>query len=162
MAFDDFFKNFIKELFGSAVESGISISNLEKRIDLLIHGDDPLIQQSNLLPFFKESPIHIIEFKSHRDRYTLKDLTKLVGYGAFYGENKGLDPHQLQEKIALWFIVTIRTTELNEFLTDPFICVTAYPGIYRMNRIVRVSSSRNIYEPSWSIGFRLPPNYIDI
>jgi hypothetical protein len=132
MAFDDLFKNFLKELFGSAVESGISISTLEKRIDLIIHGNDLIIQQSNLLPFFKETPIHIIEFKSHRDTYGLKDLTKLAGYGIFYAENIGMNPYQYQENIALWFIVTIRSAELNDFLNFQIICATKYPGIYRM------------------------------
>jgi hypothetical protein len=132
MAFDDFFKNVLKELFGSAVESGVSISTLEKRIDLIIHGTDPQIQQSNLLPFFKQTPIHVIEFKSHRDTYTPKDLSKLLGYGAFYAENKGMDPDQFQENIALWFIVTTGSPELNTFLKRPSLSATEYPGIYRM------------------------------
>jgi hypothetical protein len=133
MAFDDFFKNLLKDLFGSAIESGISIGTLEKRIDLVIHGYEPIIQQSNLLPYLKKSPIHIIEYKSHRDTYTLKDLTKLLGYGAFYAENKGLSPNQFQTDIALWFITTVGSAELKDYLKLSCIQSTNYPGVYQMN-----------------------------
>ena len=133
MAFDDFFKNLLKEMYGSAVESGISIGSLEKRIDVVLHGDAPIVQQSNLLPFFKQHPIHILEFKSHRDNYAIKDLTKLLGYGAFFCENKGLGPEDMNAQVALWFITTLMNPELKDFLQHTIVRATEFRGIYQMD-----------------------------
>jgi hypothetical protein len=132
VALDNFFKNLLKDMFGAAIEAGISVGTLDKYIDTILHGDNPMIQRSNLHSLLKTPKTHIMEFKSHRDHYSKRDLSKLIGYGAFYAENTNLGPLEYQSKLSLWFVATQLNPELAEILTSDRIHSTIDPGIYRL------------------------------
>ncbi|MHA1338957.1 MAG: hypothetical protein ACTSRZ_08495 [Promethearchaeota archaeon] len=84
MAYDDLLIQYWKEKFSKGVVSHYSVGVLEKSFDLLINGDDPSIQTSNLPAPFKVDAIHICEFKSLHDAYNSSNFLKLIGDATYY------------------------------------------------------------------------------
>ena len=85
MAFDDFAKQIFKDQFGDAVETEVNGGTLEKSFDILLLGSLPAIQSSDLLPdLFKQYENNIIEYKSARDTYNMRQVLKLNGDFSYY------------------------------------------------------------------------------
>ena len=106
MSFDDLFKQSFKYQYGNAVKSEIAVGALEKSFDLWLLGNQPEIQDSEILPaLFKQYEDNIIEFKSGHDRYQLYDILKLQGDFCYFSYNRKLSLDEAYNNSCLCFLI---------------------------------------------------------
>ena len=134
MAFDDFAKQIFKDKFGGAVETEISVGTLEKSFDILLLGSLPAIQSSDLLPnLFKQYENNIIEYKSARDKYNVRQVLKLNGDFSYYSFNKGFSLNYAFNNSCLWFIVANREPFNRNYKKNGFLPESGEPGYYLLS-----------------------------
>ncbi|MHA1341259.1 MAG: hypothetical protein ACTSRZ_13140, partial [Promethearchaeota archaeon] len=133
MAFDDLFIQLWKEKFSKAIQSHCSVGVLEKSFDLLIQGNNQLIQNSNLPSPFKVNAIHICEFKSTHDYYDSSNFLKLIGDASYFSFNKKYTLVEFKNSIRIWMIVAQSNNYFDELLTKGEIKNEPLKGFYKLD-----------------------------
>ena len=137
MAWDHFFKRSMNEFLKEHVTLDESVGDIDRKIDVVLDSTSlnetfPLL----LLPyiFLKLKGIHIMEFKSEKDKFSEKALSKLLGYLGFYMNNKNRGIEQLGQSVFAWMILSGHTEEFKK-LRKKVALKTLRQGIYSFKKI---------------------------
>ena len=153
MAWDHLFKRSLSEFLKQHVTLDESVGDIDRKIDAILDSTS-LPENFARFPniFLKLKGIHIIEFKSEKDKFSNKDISKLIGYLGFYMNNKNKGIEELGTRVFAWMILGGHSNEFKELQlkvriepwTNGIYYFKEFTGLWIMNLNELVLDMRNM------------------
>ena len=114
-------KDTFRKRFGIDITINQAIGVLDKYIDMVIKLLDPETYKADLPPIFLTMKgIHLIDYKSYRDKVSSVLLGKLMGYTGIYLNQEHISPKELGTSIYSWLIIGGHMEQKEQIIQDGF------------------------------------------